>query len=243
MFKKLLLSAVLISSISVPSFADIEDIILNYDSVAIAQNKDKIDAVRSSIYDQEFLVDKFIKFYKVQNALDLLQSELEKFDKDSFDYRETVETEVGSGIFVPIAIPTIGALTTFNAVVDGMRNLTPSNTATLQAALAAFVPTEISTAMTTLSTSLGDIDFLVSTDATVRLALESAVSSLQDIAGDINDATYLAMLGTEATEIDSILTAPPLQSIYAILSSAQAATDAKVQDLEKRINFLVRLAR
>lgn len=238
MIKKRIILALLLGIEVTPGFCDLNDLCTKYHLLAVTQNREELAAVRKSICSEEFLADKFVSFCKVQNAIDFLDERLANFGARAADQL------VGS-------MPRVGVMPRFAQIIYDMRNFSGDHVPELVSSISEYDPEEIITAMNTLVEALGTVQVQDLLDDEVENYLNNEIAEFQEIAQNIADTGYLDALISCAEDILDILDVPPPQSLYDTLVSLQesnnyvdnvvAETQQKVRNVEKRVNFMMRM--
>jgi hypothetical protein len=228
-----------------PGFCDFNDLYTKYPLLAITQGNEKISAVRKAVCYEEFLADKFVNFFNVQNALDFLSRKL-----------DDIGERLGS-----VNFPHLGVVPNFAQIVSDMRLFSGDRVANLMESISTYKAEEIIQAMNTVIGLLQDFDTekleedeeIGPFDPNIQEWADAAIAELQGIAENIADPAYLDSLYPCAEEILDILEVPPPQSLYDTLVALQesncymdnfiATTTQRVKNLEKRVNFLLRATR
>jgi hypothetical protein len=226
-----------------PGFCDLNDLYTKYPLLAITQGNEKISAVRKAVYYEEFLADKFVNFFNVQNALDFLRGKLEE-----------VGDKIGD-ILDDCVFPQLGATPILTQIIFDMRLFSGDRVPDLVASIARYSPQEIIEVSETLIEALKNVEFKSAGEGDDKIAAwgQSMVNELQDIAADIADIQYLESLVPRVEEILDILEVPPPQSLYDTLVALQesnnymddfiSTTKNKICKLENWMSFLLRATR
>ena len=267
MFKKILLSSSLLLAGSVSSFADLN---MSYDAYANSYIQDQATLARKAI-GGDFLVDKFMPFFEIENAFKLFE---EKYS--------TFSSEVGAFVTVGQTLPTLteagflqdtagGAEANVMTLIEHMRAYIndPTSTTLKTYLMTGITPTEEGFAYGTGSldawtaycsaltesltgiaagsfkTDLNAITFGVGTDPSLVASFEADRTNIISIIEGIATAFdgKHATWNTRGQAIYDVLNGAeiPEQSIYSYLENKIGVLDNDVEALKARTNHILKI--